>query len=211
MKRRDFLHSLAVAPAVAVPGLQPPAPSPPAAPAGTPAPAPQPAAPPQSTAVPVPDTAPADVVATAVPRFFTPQQFAALTRLSDILFPSIDGAPGALAADVPAFLDFMIDKSPDDRQMLYRTGLDTLQAQARQQFGQAYEDVGGAQAESLLAPLRQPWTFTPPSDPLAAFLRAAKQDVRLATQNSKVVSEAASATAGRRGGGGGGLYWYEVE
>ncbi len=209
MKRRDFLHSLAVAPAVAVPGLQQPAPAPPTAPPGTPAPAPQPA-PPPSAAVPVLETAPADVVVTSVPTFFTPPQLAALTRVSDILFPSIDGAPGALAADVPAFLDFLIGKSPDDRQTLYRTGLDTLQAQARQQFGKAYEEVTAEQAESLLEPLRQPWTFTPPDDPLAAFLRAAKQDVRLATQNSKVASEAASATAGRRGGGGGGLYWYEV-
>ena len=210
MKRRDFLHSLAVAPAVAVPGLQQPAPAPPTAPPGTPAPAPQPAPPPPSTAVPVLETAPADVVATSVPTFFTPPQFAALTRLSDVLFPSSDGAPGALAADVPAFLDFLIGKAPDDRQTLYRAGLDALQSQARQQFGKAYEEVSGEQAESLLAPLRQPWTFTPPADPLAAFLRAAKQDVRLATQNSKVASEAASATAGRRGGGGGGLYWYEV-
>ena len=210
MKRRDFLHSLAVAPAVAVPGLQQPTPAPPAAPPGSPVPAPQPAPPPPS-AVPVLETAPADVVATPVPTFFTPPQFAALTRLSDILFPSIDGAPGALAADVPAFLDFLIGTSPNDRQTLYRTGLDALQTQARQQFGTAYDEVTGEQAESLLAPLRQPWTFTPPTDPLAAFLRAAKQDVRMATQNSRVASEAASATAGRRGGGGGGLYWYEVE
>ena len=211
MKRRDFLHSLAVAPAVAVPGLQQPAPAPPTAPTGTPAPAaPQPAPPTTSTAVPVLETAPADVVATSVPTFFTPPQFAALTRLSDILFPSIDGGPGALAADVPAFLDFLIGRSPDDRQTLYRTGLDAIQAQAGTQFGKPYNEVSLEQAESLLASLRQPWRFTPPGDPRAAFLRAAKQDVRIATQNSRVADEAASATAGRRGGGGGGLYWYEV-
>lgn len=211
MKRRDFLHSLAVAPAVAVPGLQQPTPAPPTAPPGSPVPAPQPAPPPPSTAVPVLETAPADVVARPVPTFFTPPQFATLARLCDILVPSVDGAPGALAADVPAFLDFLIGKSPDDRRALYRTGLDALQAQARQQFGAPYNEVSLEQAESLLAPLRQPWTFTPPGDSLAAFLRAAKQDVRLATQNSKVASEAASATAGRRGGSGGGLYWYAVE
>lgn len=210
MKRRDFLHSLAVAPAVTVPELQLPTSAPPAAPPGTSATAPQPAPPTTSTAVPVLETAPADVVATPVPAFFTPPQFAALTRLSDILFPSIDGAPGALAAEVPEFLDFLIGKSPDDRQTLYRAGLDALQAQAREQFGKPYTEVSLEQAESLLVPLRQPWTFTPPGSPLAAFLRAAKQDVRLATQNSWVASEAASATAGRRGGGGGGLYWYEV-
>jgi hypothetical protein len=91
---------------------------------------------------------------------------------------------------------------------LYRSGLDALQAQARQRFGVDFEDVTVEQADQLLAPLREPWTFAPPGDPLAAFLRAAKQDVRTATQNSVVAAAATRATGGR--GGGVGLYWYEV-
>lgn len=214
MKRRDFLHGLAAAPAAALPALQQPAP--PSTGQTPPAPAtPQPVAPTQTpatpaapAAVPVLDTVAADTAATTVTGFFTAPQFAALRRLSDVLVPRLGDAPGALDAGAPEFLDFLMAKSPAERQTLYRSGLDALQAQARQRFGVDFEDVTVEQADQLLAPLREPWTFAPPGDPLAAFLRAAKQDVRTATQNSVVAAEATRATGGR--GGGVGLYWYEV-
>lgn len=215
MKRRDFLHGLAVAPAVAVPALQqapaPPAPTsqaPTPATPQAPAPAQTPSTPPPPAAVPVLDTTPSDAAATTVTRFFTAPQAAALHRLSDVLVPRLDGAPGALDAGAPAFLDFLIGKSPAERQALYRDGLDALQAQARQRFNTSFETLTEEQASQLLAPLREPWTFAAPKDPLAAFLRAAKQDVRTATQNSLAAADAARAAGGR--GGGVGLYWYEV-
>ena len=58
--------------------------------------------------------------------FFSAPQFAALKRVSSLLMPKTDKAPGALEADAPGFLDFLIGKSPADRQELYRTGLDLL-------------------------------------------------------------------------------------
>ena len=54
----------------------------------------------------------------------------------------------------------------------------------------------------LLAPLRDPWTYDAPADPVAAMLRAAKDDVRRATLNSREWNLAAA--AGRTRGGGGG-------
>lgn len=212
LKRRAFLHSLAVAPIAAVPGVQQPAPQQPAPPAPTgasPPTAPTPVPPAPPAAVPVLERTAIEAAAVGVPTFFTAPQFAALERLADILAPSLPNTTGALDAHVPAFLDFLIGISLAPRQALYRDGLDTLQAQARQRFSKAYEALSVEQAESLLVPLREPWTFTPPSDPFAAFLRDAKQDVRLATQNSVEASTAAAA-AGRRGGGVG-LYWYTVE
>ena len=210
MKRRDFLHSLAVAPAVAVPALQQPLPTP--APVPTPPNTPQapaPAMPPAPAAVPAIETTPADAAAVTVTRFFTPPQFAALRRLSEILAPPLEGMPGALDAGAPEFLDFLIGASPDDRKALYQNGLDALQGQSTRQFGKPYASLSVEQAESLLASLRVPWTFTPPTDPVAAFLRAAKQDVIAATQNSTAASDAARASGGR--GGGVGQYWYVVE
>jgi len=67
-------------------------------------------------------TAP-DIVSEPVVRFFNPQQFATLQKLSGILVPPIKGNPGALDCGVPEFLDFLIGVSPTDRQRLYRTGL----------------------------------------------------------------------------------------
>ncbi len=148
-----------------------------------------------------------DAVAETKPRAFSPAQLAALRKLSDILMPPINGMPGALDAGVPEFLDFLIGASPADRQAIYKTGLDTLNAQSLKLYGKPFADVNESQAVVLLAPLRQPWTYDPPADPLARFLREAKQDVRTATVNSR---EYASASGSRRGAGLG-QYWYPLD
>ena len=93
-----------------------------------------------------------------------------------------NGAPGALEAEAPEFLDFLLSQSAADRQQLYRNGLDGLNSQAKKRFSKLFADVDAGQADTLLAPLRDPWTYDAPSDPVAAMLRAAKDDVRRATR-----------------------------
>jgi hypothetical protein len=146
-----------------------------------------------------------------MPHFFSAQQFAALRRLSDILVPEMNGMPGAIQAGAPEFLDFLIGSSPADRQELYKSGLDALNSKAAKSFSKPFAEVDGSQAVSLLAPLREPWTFEQPSDPLARFLRAAKEDVRTATFNSREWNTAGSSGSARRRGGGLGQYWYTIE
>ncbi|MBS1859204.1 MAG: gluconate 2-dehydrogenase subunit 3 family protein [Acidobacteria bacterium] len=197
MKRRRLLQAIAAA--VPLSAQQQPAPRPGSArPMGAPTPPPN------------LDTSVADEAAGTVTRFFTPPQFSALRKLSDTLMPPMSGAPGALDAQAPEFLDFLISQSPAPRQQLYRAGLDALNAAAHRRFGNAFAEVSAPQAAELLAPLRQPWTFDPPADPLAAFLRAAKADVRTATMNSQEYVKH-SANSGRRGFGGQGLYWYTLD
>src|SRR5215475_8248066 len=123
-----------------------------------------------ATALPKLETSTADTAAETLPHFFSPRQFAALGKLSDILQPPLNGAPGALDAKAPEFLDFLIGESPADRQQLYRQGLDAL-VQA------GFVEADSAKATAILSPLRAPWTFDAPSDPLARFLRVAKADV----------------------------------
>lgn len=199
MRRRRFIQTLAATPAVALPvtaELH--------AQQGSPA---RPA--PTTEDAPKLEIASLDAVAEGVPRYFSALQFAALRKLSDILMPPLNGMPGALEAEAPEFLDFLISKSPADRQQIYKAGLDALNAQAQRQFRKAFAEVDEAQAATLLAPLRQPWTYEPPADPLARFLREAKADVRTATQNSRVYATAGS--AGGRRGGGMGQYWYPLD
>jgi hypothetical protein len=160
MRRRKFIQTLAVTPAAALPvttELQaqqsaPPRPAPPAEDA------------------PKLEMASLDAAAETVPRFFNAQQLAALRMLSDILLPPLNGMPGALEAGAPEFLDFYLSKSPAERQQLYKGGLDTLNAQAQKQFKKAFADLDAAQAGTLLAPLRQPWTYEPPADPFCPLL-----------------------------------------
>lgn len=150
-----------------------------------------------------------DAASEPLPQFFTPQQFAALRKLSEILMPAVNGAPGALDAKAPEFLDFLIGHSPADRQHIYRAGLDLLDAHANQRFRKSFAELDASDADAVLSPLREPWTPDPPADPLARFLREAKQDVRTATVNSREYT--AQAAAGRRRFGGAGLYWHRLE
>ncbi len=196
MKRRKFIQTIAAAPAVpAIAAAQQPAAS------GS-------AARPAETEVPRLEVSVADQAGEMTPRFFAAAQFAALRKLSEIIMPPIKGAPGAIEARAPEFLDFLIGASPAERQQLYRTGLDLLNANARKQFAKTFAEVDAAQAAKLLAPLRESFTFDPPADTLARFLRAAKADIRTATMNSR---EYASAAAGGRRGAGVGLYWYPLD
>jgi len=196
MKRRRFIQALAATPAAPALLAQQVQPSQQAPPAPPPAEA--------SLRYSLPDAA-----AEPVLHFFTAQQFAALRKLSDLLMPPVNGAPGALEAKAPEFLDFLLSQSPADRQQLYRSGLDGLNAQARKRFNKLFADVDAGQTDTLLAPLRDPWSYDAPADPVAAFLRAVKDDVRRATTNSREWNLAAS--AGRTRDGGGGLYWLPID
>jgi Gluconate 2-dehydrogenase subunit 3 len=197
MKRRRFIQALAATPAApALLAQAPPAPS---------------------IAKTIPNSvndvallyATTDAAAEPVLHFFTVQQFATLRKLSDLLSPPVNGVPGALEAKAPEFLDFLLSQSSADRQQLYRSGLDGLNAQAKRRFNKLFPDVEASQADILLSPLREPWTYDAPSDPVAAMLRAAKDDVRRATLNSREWNLAAA--AGRTRGGGGGLYWLPID
>ncbi|HZL57015.1 MAG TPA: gluconate 2-dehydrogenase subunit 3 family protein [Bryobacteraceae bacterium] len=155
------------------------------------------------------DFAAPDTTATPLPHFFSAPQFAALRRLSDIILPPIAGTPGALAAGAPEFLDFLISESPAPRRVLYRSGLDALNTRAIGQYGIAFTALDNSQADTLLAPLRDPWTDSRPADVFAEFLRVARADILTATVNSRewiaVVSRRNPAA------GGIGAYWLPAE
>lgn len=155
------------------------------------------------------DIAIPDATSQPTPHYFTKDQFATLTKLCEVLMPPAGKAPGAVEAGAPEFLDFLISASPADRQSLYKNGLDNLQAQANKRFKKPFAELDADQVDALLAPLRQPWTYELPADPIIRFLHAAKQDVRTATVNSREYSAVAAATSRR--GAGGGIYWYPLD
>jgi len=98
-----------------------------------------------------------------VVRFFTPPQFAALHKLSDVLMPPMGGLPGALDCGAPEFLDFLIGSSPADRQSIYRSGLDTLNARAKKQFSKSFAELDNTQADAVIRPLLAPVPPRPPA------------------------------------------------
>jgi Gluconate 2-dehydrogenase subunit 3 len=150
-----------------------------------------------------------DTVAGAVLRFFDAEGFTALRRLGEILAPARQNLPGAVEAEAAEFLDFLVGQSPADRQTLYRDGVAHLNRDARSRYGKPFADVSVPDADAILAPLRQPWTYEPPADPFARFLRAAKEDFLKATVNSRQWAMAASGR--NRGGTGLNTYWLPIE
>ncbi|MGA3238253.1 MAG: gluconate 2-dehydrogenase subunit 3 family protein [Bryobacteraceae bacterium] len=214
MKRRRFFKTLAalpVAPAL-IAQAQSPAPQTPAA---------QPPAGGRGggggrsggSNIPTFDETSPELVADAEPRFFTPAQFSALRRLSALLMPPLDGSPGALECGAPEFLDFLIGASLPDRQKLYRSGLDTLNANAKKSFKKAFADLSDADADTVVRPLLVPvaWFHDSPKDPAVQFVVEAHRDIRTATQNSREWATAGAASGRRRGGGGGGAYLNPID
>ncbi len=194
MKRRRFLQTIAAAPSVpAVLAAQ------------------QTAPPPAPAAVKILATGRGDVVAEPVPRFFTHVQFETLQKLSDLLVPAGNGTPGALDAEVPQFIDFLIGQSPADRKQLYQSGLDLLNARAAKQFSKPFGALDAKEANSILRPLMVPvpWAYDPPKDLGSHFATTAHEDIRTATRNSREWAEASKA-AGRRIAGPQ-LYWDEID
>ncbi len=204
MHRREFVR--AVVTALAAPKLllgQTSNPTPPP-------PAPVPWSLGLNASTPIPKTQIAEAVAQAELHFFTPAQMATLTRLSDILVPSLGNKPGALVAETPAFLDFLLGKSPVDRQRMYQGGLDWLDAEANKQFSSPFAQLDAAQTDRILQPWLRTWmTDHPPTETHADFINIAHADIRKATVNSKAWSEAPSRRAQETTPVG--LYWYPIE
>lgn len=150
-----------------------------------------------------------DSPANPVLRFFTLDQFNALKRLGDLLLPAYAGRPGATEAGAAEFLDFLISQSPAERQSLYRGGLDSLNASARQRHQKPFDGLTAVEAAPLLVSLKDPWKYNPPTDPLANFLREAKTDFFKATVNSREMAQ--SQTAGRRRAAGMNPYWHIID
>ena len=154
-----------------------------------------------------------DAVASARAKFFSEEQMATLRQLCEIMMPPLKGFPGAMDAGAPEFLDFLISVSPPDRQQLYRTGLDTLNANAKKKFKMAFADLSDADADAVIRPLLAPvpWVYDPPKDPAVQFVAEAHRDIRTATQNSREWATAGSSSGRRRGGVGGGSYLKPID
>ncbi len=204
MLRREFLH------AVVSVGLLPEAMLAQQTTAAPPPPAPVPWTLGLNPKTPVPSTVAADGIAETQASFFTTTQLATLTRLSDLLLPSDASKPGAVQADTPLFLDFLVGSSPASRQQLYSSGLDWLNAEAKAKYHLSFSELDQSQADALVRPWLRTWMSDhPPTERHADFINIAHEDIRTATMNSRIWDDA-DAAAGRDWVTGG-LYWSPIE
>jgi Gluconate 2-dehydrogenase subunit 3 len=159
---------------------------------------------------PLPVTAVDDEIAETEGSFFTQAQMGTFARLCNVLLPPIGNRPGAVQAGTPLFLDFLIGSSPEPRRRVYTSGLDWLEGESQRQYKVPFARLSDAQADALLKPWLRTWmTDHPPTEHHADFINIAREDIRTATVNSKVWSDAAPAA--EEDWVTGGLYWSPIE
>jgi hypothetical protein len=159
---------------------------------------------------PMPVTELADDVADAKLRFFTPLQMRTLTRLCDVLLPPLNGKPGAVEAQTPMFLDFLIGSSPEQRQKVYADGLDWLEGTAQAKNKTAFAQLDVAQLGEIIQPWLRTWMSDhPPTEAHADFINIAHDDIRSATVNSKAWDDVPSVGAEPKTEEG--IYWLPIE
>lgn len=179
MQRREFVRAmiaLGVAPELWAQQVANPAPPPPA---------PVPWTLGLNAKTPLPHTQAAETVASTDPTFFSSGQMDALTHLCELLMPPLGNKPGALAADTPAFLDFLISQSPEPRKELYTAGLDWLNGESQKRYRVPFATLDPTQADGVIGPWLRTWMADhPPTEPHASFVNVAHADIRTATMNS---------------------------
>ena len=158
---------------------------------------------------PLPHTSIPDEIAEEDLRFFSAAQMASLRRLCVLMMPATSVRPGAVEAEVPAFLDFLIGISPEPRRQLYTGGLDWLDAASRKQHNQPFAKTSDAEADALVKPWLRTWmTDHPPTEPHADFVNIALADIRMATINSEPWSRAEARDGHKMWTA---LYWSPIE
>lgn len=93
--------------------------------------------------------APAAAKKTA-PKFFKADQMALIATISELIIPTDDHSPGAIAAEVPAFIDLMISESPAETKKLWTDGLTAVDAKSQSANGAAFNKAPKEKQIALL-------------------------------------------------------------
>lgn len=82
-------------------------------------------------------TAPAKA---AAPKFFKAGQMALIATISELIIPTDEHSKGAVAAEVPQFIDLMISESPAETKKLWTDGLAAVDKMDAGGFNKASKD-----------------------------------------------------------------------
>ncbi len=85
------------------------------------------------------------------PRFFNKTDFATISRVADLIIPRTD-SPGAIDADVPAYIDLVVARNTD-QQLVVADGLRWLDGEAGRIAGKKFLDLSEEEQLSILEPL----------------------------------------------------------
>jgi hypothetical protein len=90
------------------------------------------------------------------PLFFTPNEFALVDELTEMIIPTDDHSPGARAAGVAAYIDKRLAESfEEEPKKSWREGLKLIDSLSQESFGRAFLEATPEQRIELLTRISQ--------------------------------------------------------
>ncbi len=83
-------------------------------------------------------------------KFFSVAQMALIGTISDLIIPTDESSPGAVAAEVPAFIDLMINESPAETKKLWTDGLAAIDKISQDKHQLAFTKATAEQQTAML-------------------------------------------------------------
>lgn len=83
-------------------------------------------------------------------RFFTEDENKTIVEMSERIIPADDHSPGAKAAGVSGYIDFVVSESTDATKQTWREGLAAINKMSRDKFGKPFAEASTEQQIQLL-------------------------------------------------------------
>lgn len=83
-------------------------------------------------------------------KFFKADQMALIATISELIIPTDDHSPGAIAAEVPEFIDLMISESPAETKKLWTDGLAAMEKLSQSKHQKAFNAASPDQQTTIL-------------------------------------------------------------
>ncbi|MGH7449114.1 MAG: gluconate 2-dehydrogenase subunit 3 family protein [Longimicrobiales bacterium] len=90
------------------------------------------------------------------PQFFTPGEWRTVGVLVDMIIPADERSGSATDAQVPEFMDFMLNEASESRQTRFRDGLAWLDSESVRRFDVAFADASDEQRRAILDDIAWP-------------------------------------------------------
>ncbi|HMG36177.1 MAG TPA: gluconate 2-dehydrogenase subunit 3 family protein [Blastocatellia bacterium] len=119
------------------------------------------------------------------PAFFTPEEFALVDELSELIIPADDHSPGARAAQVATYIDFRLSESwEEEPKQQWRNGLKLIESLSKEMHGKAFMQSTPEQRLALLTRIAQ--NEAKPHKPEEEFFRELKRRTVRAYYTSQI-------------------------
>jgi hypothetical protein len=119
------------------------------------------------------------------PLFFTPNEFALVDELTEMIIPTDDHSPGARAAGVAAYIDKRLAESfEEEPKKSWREGLKLIDSISQESFGRAFLESTPEQRIELLTRISQ--NEMNPKKPEETFFKELKVSTARAYYTSKI-------------------------